>query len=398
MGSTKTILIVDDEARLLESVHAGLKEHEDRLEVITAQNGREAVEILKSIQVHLVVTDIKMPELDGFELLAHISGKYPSIPVIVMTAFNTPEIEQKLLESSRLKLLEKPLDIDELANSIFEGLKQSKEEGALTGISLPSFLQLIETEKKTCIIEVTSNGTSGYIYFNQGVLFSAVYNELKGDEAIYAMLLFDEVEIRIKRNVKRKFKKTVEGPLMAFLMEGLRRKDEASGDYEKSDSPPVAGFSDNEEDRLENTPTSINVTLTKEGDNQMTDIKNALSRLADVEGFMAVGIFTPNGEMAAELNNSGLKIAELGSMANDVLLKAQKSTEMMGVGRGQLVHINAPKAQILARCYNENTDFSVTEAGKAHLHLVLVLSESGNLAMAKMKLESVIHECAESLR
>ena len=398
MGSTKTILIVDDEARLLESVHAGLKEHEDRLEVITAQNGREAVEILKSIQVHLVVTDIKMPELDGFELLAHISAKYPSIPVIVMTAFNTPEIEQKLLESSRLKLLEKPLDIDELANSIFEGLKQSKEEGALTGISLPSFLQLIETEKKTCIIEVTSNGTSGYIYFNQGVLFSAVYNELKGDEAIYAMLLFDEVEIRIKRNVKRKFKKTVEGPLMAFLMEGLRRKDEASGDYEKSDSPPVACFSDNEEDRLENTPTSITVTPNKEGDNQMTDIKNALSRLADVEGFMAVGIFTPNGEMAAELNNSGLKIAELGSMANDVLLKAQKSTEMMGVGRGQLVHINAPKAQILARCYNENTDFSITEAGKAHLHLVLVLSESGNLAMAKMKLESVIHECAESLR
>lgn len=398
MASIKTILIVDDEPRLLESVQAGLKEHEDRLEVLTAHNGKEAVELLKTIQVHLVVTDLKMPELDGFELLAHISVKYPSIPVIVMTAFNTPEIEKKLLESSSLKLLEKPIDIDELADSIFEGLKQSKEEGALTGISLPSFLQLIETEKKTCIIEVSSNDAKGYIYFNQGELFSAVYNDLKGDEAIYGMLLFDEVEIRIKRNVKRKFKKTVGSPLLALLMEGLRKKDEKFGNQENHDSSPVAGLSDQQEDQHENTIASLTRTTTEQGDNQMSDIKNTLARLADVEGFMAVGIFTPNGEIAAELNNSGLKIAEIGSMANDVLLKAQKATDMMGVGRGQLVHVDAPKAQILARCYNENTDFSITEAGKAHLHLVLVLAKDGNLAMAKMKLESVIHECAEAFR
>lgn len=130
----------------------------------------------------------------------------------------------------------------------------------------------------------------------------------------------------------------------------------------------------------------------------MAKIEETLGRLKDVEGFMAVGIFTSNGEMAAQVNNSGIKIAEIGSLANDVLLKAQKATGMMDVGRGQTVHIEAPKAHIIAQCYNENADFSVTEAGKAHIHLVLLLAKDGNLAMAKMKLGSVIQEAAAAFR
>ena len=130
----------------------------------------------------------------------------------------------------------------------------------------------------------------------------------------------------------------------------------------------------------------------------MTQIDEILGRLKDVEGFMAVGVFTPNGEMAAQVNNSGIKLAEVGSLANDVLLKAQKATGLMDVGRGQTVHIEAPKAHIFARCLNENNDFSATEAGKAHVHLVLILAKDGNLAMAKIKLGSVIQEVAAAFR
>ncbi len=98
-----------------------------------------------------------------------------------------------------------------------------------------------------------------------------------------------------------------------------------------------------------------------------------------MEGFIAVGIFTPNGEMAAQHNNSSMNLEEIGSIANDVLLKAQK-------------------AHVLARCLNENTDFSITEAGKAHLHMVVLLNKDGNLAMTKMKLGSIIQEAAPSFR
>ena len=51
---------------------------------------------MDSTEVDLVVTDLRMPKMDGFELLAHMSGQYPNIPVIVMTAYDTPEIEERL--------------------------------------------------------------------------------------------------------------------------------------------------------------------------------------------------------------------------------------------------------------------------------------------------------------
>lgn len=395
----KTILIVDDEPRLLKSIQAGLKIHQGSFSVITAIDGEEAVKILSSALVDLVITDLKMPKMDGFELLAYISTHHPTLPAIVMTAFSTPDIERKIEDTSSLKLLEKPIDFDELADSIFEILERANEEGSLTGISLSSFLQLLETEQKTCLVEVSSENKIGYIYFNQGELSSAVFGKIKGEEAVYGMLMHDEVELRIKKHVKRKYKKTINTPLLALLMEGMQRKDERQSE---KDAKNAVSASENVKDKVNagEKPASSNSkeTYPQQGDENMSEINESLARLADVEGFMAVGIFTPNGEMAAQLNNAGVKLEELGSLANDVLLKAQKATDMMDVGRGQVVHIEAPKAQIVARCLNENTDFSATEAGKAHLHMVLILAKDGNLAMAKMKMGSVIQECAGSFR
>ena len=130
----------------------------------------------------------------------------------------------------------------------------------------------------------------------------------------------------------------------------------------------------------------------------MADIKEVLEKFKVIDGFQAVGAFSPNGEMVAEYNAAGLKLNELGALANDVLLKAQKTTEIMNVGRGQMVHVEAPKAHVICRCLNEATDFSSTASGRAHVHMVLILGTDGNVAMGKMKINSVIQEVAEFFR
>ena len=130
----------------------------------------------------------------------------------------------------------------------------------------------------------------------------------------------------------------------------------------------------------------------------MATIAEVLEKFKVVDGFQAVGAFSPNGEIVAQCNVARIDLAELGALANDVLLKAQKATDMMNVGRGQLVHIEAPKAHIICRCLNEATDFAATSAGRAHVHLVLILNKDGNVAMAKMKVSSVIQEVAEFFR
>jgi hypothetical protein len=132
---------------------------------------------------------------------------------------------------------------------------------------------------------------------------------------------------------------------------------------------------------------------------QMIEMNKVLEKIKGIGGFMAVGAFSPNGEIVAEVNTSGIKLGEMGAIANDVLLKAQKATEMMHVGRGQVVHVEAPKAHIICRCLNEATDFAATASGRAHVHMVLVLDkEDGNVALGKMKLESIIYKVAEYFR
>lgn len=134
------------------------------------------------------------------------------------------------------------------------------------------------------------------------------------------------------------------------------------------------------------------------GEKKMGKMEDAMGKLREIEGFLAVGLFSPEGEMIGQVSNSDMKMADLGALANDVLLKAQKATDIMGVGRGQVVHIDAPKAHVVARCLNESTDFAAQTEGRAHLHMVLVVAKEGNLAMAKIRLNSVIQELAPAFR
>lgn len=389
----KKVLIVDDEKSLLLTMKAGFAAFKEKFSVFTAENGKIAVKILESNPIDLVVTDLKMPEMDGFELLVHINANYPNIPAIVMTAFGTPEIEKKLEKSGMLRLLEKPVDFDELTQAILKCLDEQYKGGTLTGISLPSFLQLIEMEQNTCLMEVSlPSGEQGLLYFHEGILYDGIFNDLKGEEAVYAMLELDDVKISFRSLPDKRFKKMIKNNLMTILMEGIRRKDELNKKREDEKESIL-------EENDKNYQSDSNSTITSKGDSKMSEIFEVLEKLKVVGGFMAVGAFSPNGEMVAEVNVAGINLGELGAIANDVLLKAQKATEHMNVGRGQVVHVEAPKAHVICRCLNEATDFASTATGRAHVHMVLILNkEEGNIALGKMKMESAIQEVAEFFR
>src|SRR3990172_2065107 len=121
-ASPKTVLIVDDEELFLRTVADGFAAHSQRVNVLTASNGRVAAEILGSCAVDLVVTDIKMPEMDGFELIAHMSRCCPRVPVIVMTAFGTEHVETRLEREGVAQYLDKPFDLPALVKTVFDTL------------------------------------------------------------------------------------------------------------------------------------------------------------------------------------------------------------------------------------------------------------------------------------
>jgi CheY-like chemotaxis protein len=225
----KDVLIVDDFKPTLKSIQAYLYgEYAGEIKVHIAENGSEAVDVLDSNEIDLVVTDIGMPVMDGLELLAYMSKKYPGVPVIVMTSFGTPQIEKRLQKFNTFLYLEKPFDIKELEVKILEGLKV-ETEGHIRGFSLPSFLQLIEMESKTCTLKIEYDGNRGFLYFKDGNLIEAKTSHSSGIDAALELLSLEKSEIDIDGKC-RKGENNIDKSLQYLLLESARIKDEKKKD------------------------------------------------------------------------------------------------------------------------------------------------------------------------
>lgn len=220
----KNVLIVDDDKSFLHSLIDGFKAYEDKFSITTAGDGVEAVAALKEHEISLVLTDLKMPRMDGFELVAHLSSNYSEIPVIVMTAFGTPEMEDNLRDMGTFQYIEKPIDFEMLVEMIIKGLK-GPSKGYITGVSLSSFLQLLELDKKSCTLTIHAGSRKGIMYFKDGTLLDARAPNLQGSEAAYNIVSWKNVEIEIENSCSVT-QENIKETLGFILLEGSRRKDE----------------------------------------------------------------------------------------------------------------------------------------------------------------------------
>ena len=115
------ILIVDDELNMRLVLKALL--NKEGYDVVTAADGFEALKILKGGDVEVVVTDMKMPKLDGMGLLERVIREYPSTPVIIITAHGTIAKAVDALKKGAFDYITKPFDRDELKSVIHKAIK-----------------------------------------------------------------------------------------------------------------------------------------------------------------------------------------------------------------------------------------------------------------------------------
>ena len=107
-----TILIVDDEKNYPLVLSAVLQE--EGYETLTAHSGIHALEILEHSDVDLVLTDMKMPKMDGIELLEKIKEKDAELPVMMMTAYGTVEKAVEAMQKGAYNYILKPFDNEQL--------------------------------------------------------------------------------------------------------------------------------------------------------------------------------------------------------------------------------------------------------------------------------------------
>ena len=135
----KNILLVDDEPLILQTLKELLDLHSGDFKVLTAENGRQASGILAYAPVDLVITDLNMPEMDGFQLLAFMAGAYPHIPAIAMSAAADGEAYEKLRVLGVSRFVGKPFSFSELMGlirSCFAEGPRTYSDSIATGLAL----------------------------------------------------------------------------------------------------------------------------------------------------------------------------------------------------------------------------------------------------------------------
>ncbi len=244
----KTVLVVDDEPSVLFALSEALGDRRRGVRVVTAANGVEAVAVLESEPVDLVLTDLRMPDMDGFELLAFLRRSHAELPVILMTALGSEETAAHLGTAGSFECLTKPFDVAALKRKIAEMLAESVK-GRVENISLASFLQLLEMERKTCTLSVRSShpesGREGRLYFRAGRLVGAATAGVTGRAAALEIVTWEHVDIEIADGCPA-VEPEIGSGLSFLLMEGMRLKDERERGGEPA--PPGAGHDTHDSD------------------------------------------------------------------------------------------------------------------------------------------------------
>ena len=107
-----TVLIADDEKNILSGLVMTFES--EGYTVLSAENGKEAWEKVRKNDVDLVITDLRMPEMTGEELIEKIRSSYPKLPIIVLTGHGTIENAVEIMKWGTIDFYTKPVDIDKL--------------------------------------------------------------------------------------------------------------------------------------------------------------------------------------------------------------------------------------------------------------------------------------------
>jgi DNA-binding NtrC family response regulator len=127
MFKTKsTIMLVDDEEDFVEMLDLRLKEIGEN--VVTAYNGSEGLNVLKTQDIDVVILDVKMPGMDGIEVLQAIKKQYPLIEVIMLTGHGTIEIAIEGMKLGAFDFLFKPADFDELTEKLNQARQRKRDQ------------------------------------------------------------------------------------------------------------------------------------------------------------------------------------------------------------------------------------------------------------------------------
>ncbi len=119
------ILFVDDEPHILSSLRRLLRDYNQKWEMAFVSNVDDAIKTNNEKNFDVIISDIKMPQKDGFELLKELRGKKETndIPIVMLTGLDDKDVKRKALDLGATDLLNKPINLEELIARVNNSLR-----------------------------------------------------------------------------------------------------------------------------------------------------------------------------------------------------------------------------------------------------------------------------------
>ncbi len=193
MPTRQKILLLDDEQDLLDLYRDLLLELPSKPEVHTSNSGARAIALLESEAFSMLISDLRMPKMDGLQVLSIVRRKFPQLRIVVMTAVVDEQYRSRAYAMGVDLFWEKPRTNEEmnLFRDCIESLLGRQEDGGFRGIQSKSLVDLIQLEclsHSSSVLKMTKPGESGSIWVTSGEVIDAATINLTGEAAFKEIL------------------------------------------------------------------------------------------------------------------------------------------------------------------------------------------------------------------
>ncbi|MDZ4742395.1 MAG: response regulator [Verrucomicrobiota bacterium] len=236
-----SLLVIDDDPGIIESLALHWKHKEIPYNIIFSETVEDALRVLATQQVDVVLTDQQLPDATGLFLMTEINRRHPLIKVILMTARPSEETRLKALALGAVEFIAKPFDLNTLDSLLLNirSIKHVGFSGIIYQLSLADMVQLKCSTLARVKIILKNGPHEGILYFDKGSFIHSKLGGLEGEEAFYQMFSWQRGQFEehpYLDNPVKNIKRNWEG----LLLEAAQKKDEIliSSDQDFDSLPP----------------------------------------------------------------------------------------------------------------------------------------------------------------
>lgn len=340
--SKRKILLLDDDQDILDLYREMLTALPSEPEVQTASTGARAIALLEAESFNLLISDLKMPKMDGLQLLTIVRKRFPSLRTVVMSALNDEQFKDRAYALGIDQFLEKPRtgkEINYFCECIESLLVKEESGNGFRGVHSKSLMDLIQLEclsQSSSVLKISSGPLEGKIWIQTGEVIDALAADATGEEAfrLIASWKAGNFEVLPAEAGRRR---TIHSSYHALLLETAQAIDEAH-------SAPAPA-----QPAMPNSDASAQQPAEKEPETADTKLYDA-SRVPGVVFLVAVDKNKPRALASWGLENPD----QLGDWTNNTVTTFRNIGEKLQWGQVKTIEGRGVHGNIAITAHNDS--------------------------------------------